>query len=107
MLDTAEGESMYESILSICLGTLGLIGTIILVSSAGTILWRYRGTRLWSFRWHHRNGRLMQLSAIACLFYLAMTASYGVLGEAWIWLYFLAAFESGTWWLRYYINSRA
>jgi hypothetical protein len=98
---------MYESILSFCLGILGLVGTLILVSSAGTIFWRYRGTRLWSFRWHHRNGRLMQLSAVASLFYLAMAASYAVLGEVWIWLYFIAAFECGTWWLRCYINSRA
>ncbi len=97
---------MDTSILSFCLGMLGLTGTIVLVSIAITILWRYRDIRPWSFRWHYRNGRLKQLSALACLFYLAMAASYGVLGEVWTLIYFLAAFKTGTWWLRCYISSR-
>jgi hypothetical protein len=107
VLDITEGESMYETILSFCLGMLGIIGTIILVITAGSIFWRYRSIRPWSFRWHHRNGRLKQLSAIAFLFYLAMAASYGVLGDVWTWIYFLAAFKTGTWWLRCYISNRA
>ncbi|HVB25502.1 MAG TPA: hypothetical protein VNG51_26430 [Ktedonobacteraceae bacterium] len=98
---------MYDTILSFCLGMLGITGTIILATTAGTIFWRYRDIRPWSYRWHYRNGRLKQLSAIACLFFLAMTASYGVLGEVWTWIYFLAAFKTGTWWLRCYISGRA
>lgn len=98
---------MYTAILSDCLGVLGIIGTISLIAITGLILWQYQGARLWSFRWHNRNLRLMQLSALACLFYLAMTASYAVLGEIWTWIYFLAAFKTGTWWLRYYISRRA
>lgn len=98
---------MYTTILLFCLGALGIIGTLILVAGTATVLWQYHDARLWSFRWHNRNLRLMQLSALACLFYLAMTASYAVLGEIWTWIYFLAAFKTGTWWLRYYISRRA
>jgi hypothetical protein len=98
---------MFTAILSLCLLVLGIIGTAILVTITATVMWYYRGSRAWSFRWHWRNTRLMQLSAIACLFFLAMTASYGVLGEVWTWIYLIAAFKTGTWWVTCYINSRA
>jgi len=48
----------------------------------------------------------MQLSAIASLFFLAMAASYALLGEVWTWLYLIAAFKTSTWWLRHAISRR-
>lgn len=78
----------------------GIIGTMLLLTAAGVIIWRYRNSRIQSFRWRLRNWRLKQLSAIACLFFLAMAASYWVLQEPWGWLYLLAAFKTGTWWIR-------
>jgi len=98
---------MYTPILSLCLGVLGIVGTAILVAITACVIWHYRGIRQWSFRWHWRNWRLMQVSGIACLFFLAMSASYGILGEIWTWIYLLAAFKAGTWWLRYVISRRA
>lgn len=95
------------SFLSLCLGVLGIMGTTILVISACMVMWHYRGTRIWSFRWQWRNWRLMQISAIATLFFLAMTASYGILGEPWTWLYLIIACKTATWWLRYLISRRA
>jgi hypothetical protein len=95
---------MVTQILSFYLNGLGIIGTIALVAAAALVIWRYRDSRVQSFRWRLRNWRLMQLSAIACLFYLAMAASYGVLQEAWAWLYLIVAFKTGTWWLRYTLS---
>src|SRR5438876_1812576 len=42
---------MYTQILSFCLGALGIIGTAALVTTTAIIMYYYRGTRLWSFRW--------------------------------------------------------
>ena len=98
---------MYTQILSFCLGALGIIGTAALVTATAIIMYYYRGTRLWSFRWQWRNWRLMQLTGVACLFFLAMSASYGILGEVWTWIYLIAAFKAGTWWLRCAISRRA
>ena len=98
---------MYVSVLSTSLAILGLVGTATLITVAGRVVWFYRGSRQWSFRWHVRNWRMMRLSAIASLFFLAMAASYGVLGDVWAWIYFLAALKTGTWWLRCVINRRA
>ncbi|MFL5625598.1 MAG: hypothetical protein ACJ788_08380 [Ktedonobacteraceae bacterium] len=98
---------MYTQILMFCLSILGIIGIGALVTTGVLLLWYYRGTSFWSFRWHLRTWRLMQLSAIACLFFLAMAASYAVLGQVWAWLYLIAAFKAGTWWLRCVISRRA
>jgi hypothetical protein len=98
---------MSTQIFLLCLGALGISGTAALVTLTVVVIWHYRGSRLWSFRWHWRNWRLMQLSAIACFFYLAMAASYGVLGEVWTWIYLIAAFKAGSWWLRCSISRRA
>ena len=95
---------MATFILSLCLGALGIIGTSIFVASAGIVLWHYRGTSPWSFRWQSRNWRLAQISAIATFFFLAMTASYGVIGEPWTWLCLLIASTTGTWWLRFVVS---
>jgi len=95
---------MASFILSLCLGALGIIGTSVFVASAGIVLWHYRGTRPWSFRWQSRNWRLAQISAIATFFFLAMTASYGVIGEPWTWLCLLIASTTGTWWLRFVVS---
>jgi len=97
---------MYTHILSICLAILGTIGTLELIIFTCLVIWHYRGTRIWSFRWYRRTHHLMQLSAIASLFFLAMAASYALLGEVWTWLYLIAAFKTGTWWLRYAISRR-
>lgn len=91
---------MDTEIISLYLGALGIIGTITLLVATALVLWYYRGIRIGSFRWRWRSWRLKQLSALACLFFLAMAASYGVLQEAWGWLYIIAAFKAGTWWLR-------
>jgi ABC-type transport system involved in multi-copper enzyme maturation permease subunit len=97
---------MYTHILGLYLGILGCCGIAVLLTAAGILCWLYRNTRLWSLRWHWRNWRMLQLSALACLFCLAMAASYCLLGQVWGWLYLIAAFKSGTWWLRCLINRR-
>ena len=98
---------MYVAILSISLGVLSVLGTTALVIATARAMWLYRGSRQWSFRWHLRNWRMMQLSAVASLFFFAMCASYGVLGDVWAWVYLLVALKTGTWWLRCVINRRA
>ncbi len=90
--------------LSLYLDALGIIGTVSLLGGAGLVMWYYRGSHTGGFRWRWRNWRLKQLSALACLFFLAMAASYGILHEAWGWLYIIGAFKAGTWWLRRVIN---
>src|SRR5437660_4815598 len=97
---------MYTHILSIFLAILGALGTSALVILTCFVIWHYRGVRIWSFRWHWRTHHLMQLSAVASLFFLAMAASYALLGEVWTWLYFIAAFKTSTWWIRHIINRR-
>jgi len=84
--------------LSPYLGALGLLGTIILLAAAAMVMWRYRHAR--GFQRHVRNWRLKQISAVACLFFLAMSASYWVIQEPLGWIYLLVAFKSGTWWFR-------
>ncbi|HVB75477.1 MAG TPA: hypothetical protein VNE38_18175 [Ktedonobacteraceae bacterium] len=82
------------------LGALGLLGTIILLATAGTVFWRYRDCRVGSFQWRVRDLRLKQVTAVACLFFLAMAASYWVIQEPLGWVYLLVAFTSATWWFR-------
>jgi hypothetical protein len=95
-----------DAILSLYLNTLGPVGTVTLLIIMGVIIWRYRNSPLRSFHRHWRNVRLKQLSALACLFFLAMTASYGVLHNAWAFIYLIAAFKTGTWWLRLALSQR-
>jgi len=97
---------MYIAVLSTSLAILGILGTSALVIAAGRVIWVYRGSRQWSFRWRVRNWRMLQLSAVACFFFFAMSASYGVLGDVWAWVYLLVALKTGTWWLRCAINRR-
>jgi hypothetical protein len=86
--------------LSPYLGALGLLGTIILLAAAAAVMWRYRVGHVRGFQRHVRNWRLKQISAVACLFFLAMSASYWVIQEPLGWIYLLVAFKSGTWWFR-------
>src|SRR2546426_12426207 len=95
-----------NTILSFFLDILGPVGTVTLLIITGVVMWRYRNSPLRSFRRRWRNARLKQLSALACLFFLAMTASYGVLREACALIYFIAAFKTGTWWLRLALSQR-
>ncbi len=95
------------SIFSLALGILGTVGIIVLLTLTGMILYFYRGSRMGSFRWHLRNARLKQLSALSCMFFFAMAASYTVIHEAWAILYIIFAFKTGTWWLRYAVSQRA
>lgn len=97
---------MNTQTLSLCLSIFGIAGTLMLVGLAGVILWYFRGNQIGSFRWQLRNAYLKQLSVLACLFFLAMTASYGVLHEIWAVLYFVIACKTGTWWLRFTISQR-
>ncbi len=89
------------------LGVFGLLGTAFLLVVIGRVLWQYRGSRASSFQWHMRNWRLKQIFAIACLFFLAMAASYWVIQEALGWIYLLVAFKMGTWWFGRVLNQRA
>ncbi len=95
------------SIFSIILGVVGIAGIVALLTLTGITLYTYRGSRIGSFRWHLRNVRLKQLSALACMFFLAMAASYGVIRDAWTILYVIFAFNTGTWWFRFAISQRA
>ena len=95
-----------DTILSFCLDTLGPVGTVTLLIITGVVIWRYRNSPLRSFRRRWRNARLKQLSALACLFFLAMTASYGVLHNVWAFISLIAAFKTGTWWLRLVLSQR-
>ncbi len=94
-------------LLSPYLAGLGIFGTAVLLLATALVTWYYRDSRIQSYNWHLRNWRLKQLSAIACLFFLAMAASYWVIQEAWGWIYLLVAFKTGTWWFRRAINRRA
>ncbi len=97
---------MNTSILSLCLGVIGLCGTCIFLFLAALLFWRNRAYSPGSFRWHMRNQSLKHLSALASLFFLAMAASYGILLEAWALLYLLIGLKAGTWWLRITIAQR-
>lgn len=94
--------------LSLYLGVLGILGTLALLIAAGLVAWHYRSSRIrnYRWRWRQRNWRLKQVTAIACLFFLAMAASYAILHEAWGWIYLVAAFKTGVWWLRRAITQR-
>jgi hypothetical protein len=96
-----------DTILSFCLDTLGPAGTVTLVIITGVVIWRYRNSPLRSFRRRWRNARLKQLSALACLFFLAMTASYGVLRNAWAFIYLIAAFKTATTYIRFLLGERS
>ena len=103
-----DGENVLsEQLLSFCMDGLGIVGTIALLTFTGLVLWYYRGSRTGSIRWHWRNLRLKQVSALACLFFLAMAASFAVLHEAWAFVYLIAAFKTGTWWFRIAMSQRA
>ena len=86
--------------LSPYLGVLGLLGTLFLLATTAMVMWRYRTVRANGFQWHIRNWRLKQISAVACLFFLAMSASYWFIQEPLGWIYLLVAFKCGTWWFR-------
>jgi hypothetical protein len=79
---------------------LGISGTISLLIAIGLIMHRYGDSSIQNFNWCLKNWRLKQLSAIACLFFLAMAASCWVIQDAWGWIYMLVAFKTGMWWLR-------
>jgi len=92
--------TITTQLLSSYLLALGIAGTLTLIVATGLIIWRYRDSRIQSYNWRLRNWRLKQLSAVACLFFLAMAASYWVIQDAWGWIYLLVAFKTGTWWFR-------
>lgn len=98
---------MNTHLLSLILGVVGTAGIFILLVLTSAVFWYFRGSSTGSFRWHIRNLYLKQLAALASLFCIAMAASYGVLSEAWSWFYFIAAFKTGTWWLRLVMAQRA
>ncbi len=87
-------------LLSFYLLGLGICGTVMLVVATGLVMRRYGNCPTQSYNWRLRNWRLKQLSAVACLFFLAMAASYWVIQDAWGWIYLLIAFKTGTWWVR-------
>lgn len=91
---------LNTQLISFVLHGLGIFGTITLMIATGLVIRHYSDSPLQSFNWRLRNWRLKQLSAIACLFFLAMAASYWVIQDAWGWVYLLFAFKTGTWWLR-------
>ena len=99
--------SMDASTISLALAIAGTAGTIVILSATGGVLWLYRQARIGSFQWQLRSWRLKQLCAVACLFFLAMAASYGVILQPLGWLYLLVAFKVGTWWFRRSVSQRA
>jgi hypothetical protein len=94
------GSIFNTQLISLFLLGLGISGAITLVVATGLVIRHYSDSTVQSFNWRLRNWRLKQLSAIACLFFLAMAASYWVIQEAWGWIYLLVAFKTGLWWLR-------
>ena len=93
-------------VFSLALGILGTVGIIVLIMLTSMLLYYYRDSRMGNFRWHLRNVRLKQLSALSCMFFFAMAASYAVIHEAWAILYIIFAFKTGTWWLRCAMSQR-
>jgi len=93
------GSIFNTQLISFFLLGLGIFGTITLVVAVGLVMLCYSDSPIQSFNWRLRNWRLKQLSALACLFFLAMAASYWVIQDAWGWIYLLVAFKTGTWWL--------
>ncbi len=87
-------------ILSIILAIIGITGMTFFIFLTGITFWRYQQYPVGSFRWHLRNQQLKHISAIACFFFMAMTASYTILLDAWAFFYFIIAFKIATWWLR-------
>ena len=98
---------MNTHLLSLSLGIIGTTGILVFLLLTSMIFWYFRGSSTGSFRSHIRNLYLKQIAALASLFCIAMAASYGLLSEAWAWLYLIAAFKIGTWWLRLVIAQRA
>lgn len=98
---------MFSPLLSLLLNMVGLCGMAGLLLGAGLVLWQFRGYQPWSFGWHTRNSYLRQLSALAAFFFLALAASHALLADGWQWLYFVGAFNTGIWWLRFVISRRA
>ncbi len=98
---------MDTSTLSLGLTIFGLLGTVLLLTLTGFTRWYYRNSPIYTFRWYERTLRLQQICAIGCLFFLAMTASYAVLQEAWLFIYLIAAIKTATWWFRMVISQRA
>ena len=91
-------------LLSSYLLCLGISGTVTLVIATGLVMRHYANSPIQSYNWRLRNWRLKQLSAVACLFFLAMAASYWVIQDAWGWIYLLIAFKTGRWWFGYVIK---
>ena len=98
---------MNTHILSIGLGIVGPLGLLTVLILAGIVTQRYWGCRTGSLRWHMRNLRFKQISAIASFFCFAMAGSYGVIQEVWALIYLLIALKTGTWWIRIAISQRA
>jgi hypothetical protein len=78
----------------------GIFGIVMLLVATVLVIRQYDSSPIESYNWHLRNWRLKQLTAVACLFFLAMAASYWVIQDAWGWIYLLVAFKTGTWWFR-------
>lgn len=97
---------MDTQLLSLVLAIMGIIGIITFIALAALISWRYRGGGMYTFRWHWRTIHMRQLLVIASLFFLAMAASYGILRDAWGFLYVMAAVKTGTWWVRLAVSQR-
>jgi multisubunit Na+/H+ antiporter MnhB subunit len=87
-------------LLSTYLLVLGISGFVMLVVTTALVMRHYGRSPIQSHNWRLRNWRLKQLTAVACLFFLAMAASYWVIQDAWGWIYLLVAFKAGTWWFR-------
>jgi hypothetical protein len=100
-------EAVDTQTLSISLGIAGPVGLLTFLIMAAIVTRHYWGSRTGSLRWHTRNLRLKQISAIASLFCLAMAGSYGILQEAWAFIYLIIAFKTATWWVRIAISQRS
>ncbi|BCL84404.1 hypothetical protein ccbrp13_68690 [Ktedonobacteria bacterium brp13] len=98
---------MSRHIFTLWFTIFGMVGLAVLALLAISVFWYFRGCRERSFRWQTRNHYIKQISALVCMFCLAMAASYGLLAEAWALFYLVLACKAGTWWLRMRIDQQA
>jgi hypothetical protein len=92
---------------AIALGILAILGLGTLLLWSIQIVRYYQNATEGRYQQSMRNAHFKQVTAIACMFCLAMSASYGVIHSAWALIYLLLACKVGTWWFRFAIMQRA
>jgi len=88
------------------LGILAMLGLGTLLIWSIQIFRYYQKATEGRYRQFMRNAHFKQVTAIACMFCLAMSASYGVIHSAWALIYLLLTCKVGMWWFRFAIMQR-